>query len=48
MLDSGSQSELVSMKDLEPVDQIEFQVLIDNVTDGLSTGPKALPSNGLL
>jgi 7,8-dihydropterin-6-yl-methyl-4-(beta-D-ribofuranosyl)aminobenzene 5'-phosphate synthase len=28
------------MKDLEPVDQIEFQVLVDNVTDSLSTGPK--------
>jgi 7,8-dihydropterin-6-yl-methyl-4-(beta-D-ribofuranosyl)aminobenzene 5'-phosphate synthase len=28
------------MKDLEPIDQIEFQVLVDNVTGSLSTGPK--------
>ena len=28
------------MKDLEPIDQIEFQVLVDNVTDSLSTGAK--------
>jgi 7,8-dihydropterin-6-yl-methyl-4-(beta-D-ribofuranosyl)aminobenzene 5'-phosphate synthase len=28
------------MKDLKPVDQIEVQVLVDNVTDSLSTGPK--------
>jgi 7,8-dihydropterin-6-yl-methyl-4-(beta-D-ribofuranosyl)aminobenzene 5'-phosphate synthase len=28
------------MKDLESVDQIEFQVLVNNVTDSLSTGPK--------
>jgi 7,8-dihydropterin-6-yl-methyl-4-(beta-D-ribofuranosyl)aminobenzene 5'-phosphate synthase len=28
------------MKELKPVNQIEVQVLIDNVTDSLSTGPK--------